>query len=257
MKRFSSSPLTSFLCPALVAMGFIGLKADARTVAPPVPLEERLGTARLVFVGTVIERVEEGEWVRAVLRVDTPLRGVDQDERVEVVWRKHVLGRALYDAKEGQRGVAILDDMHEGRYWLRAGKFEPEENLDEIRDLLESHGATDVPTLEQWVAAGRPIPPGRVFSGRNPWFDEGTGQRRSDEEVHELLFGGRAAVAEPPKSRFPAHWCDPPVAQTGDLRPLPGGYGMGSGTLARWIARKMEEDARKADGPSSERIFRF
>ena len=40
-------------------------------------------------------------------------------------------------------------------------------------------------------------------------------------------------------SRFPSHWGAPPMAQTRDLRPLPGGYGMGSGTLKRWIEEKM------------------
>lgn len=44
-------------------------------------------------------------------------------------------------------------------------------------------------------------------------------------------------------SRFPSHWGEPPMAQTRDLRPLPGGYGMGSGTLARWIEEKMAADA--------------
>ena len=36
---------------------------------------------------------------------------------------------------------------------------------------------------------------------------------------------------------------EPPRAQTKDLRELPGGYGMGSGTLARWIEEKMAADA--------------
>jgi hypothetical protein len=44
-------------------------------------------------------------------------------------------------------------------------------------------------------------------------------------------------------SRFPSHWGAPPMVQTRDLRPLPGGYGMGSGTLKRWIEEKMAADA--------------
>lgn len=51
-------------------------------------------------------------------------------------------------------------------------------------------------------------------------------------------------------SRFPSHWGEPPMAQTRDLRPLPGGYGMGSGTLARWIEEKMAADA--SGGPGSD-----
>lgn len=49
-------------------------------------------------------------------------------------------------------------------------------------------------------------------------------------------------------NRFPAHWGDPPRMQTKDLRQLPGGYGMGSGTLAKWITEKMAADAAEA-GP--------
>ena len=45
---------------------------------------------------------------------------------------------------------------------------------------------------------------------------------------------------------FPKHWGDPPRRQTRDLRPLPGGYGMGSGTLAKWIKENLDRD-KKAD----------
>ena len=52
--------------------------------------------------------------------------------------------------------------------------------------------------------------------------------------------GGGGSSGE---ARFPAHWGEPPAMQTRDIRPLPGGFGMGSGTLARWIEQKMAEDA--------------
>ena len=45
---------------------------------------------------------------------------------------------------------------------------------------------------------------------------------------------------------FPAHWGEPPRIQTRDLRPLPGGYGEGSGTLAAWIQQNLDKDAAKA-----------
>jgi hypothetical protein len=41
---------------------------------------------------------------------------------------------------------------------------------------------------------------------------------------------------------FPAHWGKPPAIQTRDYVPLPGGYGHGSSTLARWIATNLEKD---------------
>jgi len=54
------------------------------------------------------------------------------------------------------------------------------------------------------------------------------------------------------QQQYPAEWGPPPVAQTRDLVPLPGGYGMGSSTLARWIGQHMalsrERDLLKQGG---------
>ena len=43
---------------------------------------------------------------------------------------------------------------------------------------------------------------------------------------------------------FPAHWGQPPRIQTSDFGTLPGGYGQGSSTLAGWINKNMEADAK-------------
>ena len=51
--------------------------------------------------------------------------------------------------------------------------------------------------------------------------------------------GVHAQVVKP----FPNHWGEPPALQTRDLRPLPGGYGRGSSTLARWIQDHLDQDA--------------
>jgi hypothetical protein len=48
---------------------------------------------------------------------------------------------------------------------------------------------------------------------------------------------------------FPKHWGAPPRLQTKDLRPLPGGYGMGSSTLAGWIKKNMERDKNPETAP--------
>jgi hypothetical protein len=53
---------------------------------------------------------------------------------------------------------------------------------------------------------------------------------------------------EPERRQYPAHWGEPPAIQTRDLRPLPGGYGMGSGTLARWIQTNLDQDAAAKSG---------
>jgi hypothetical protein len=61
----------------------------------------------------------------------------------------------------------------------------------------------------------------------------------------------RAATPIPgkklPRPTYPAHWGKPPLIQTRDYVPLPGGYGHGSSTLAKWIQSKLNADkaARK------------
>ena len=53
---------------------------------------------------------------------------------------------------------------------------------------------------------------------------------------------------------YPAHWGAPPLRQTRDLRPLPGAYGSGSGTLARWIQENLDLDALpKTEDPEKEK----
>ena len=52
----------------------------------------------------------------------------------------------------------------------------------------------------------------------------------------------------PAQKRFPLHWGKPPEIQVRDYRPLPGGFGMGSSTLANWIAENLKEDAKKKKG---------
>jgi len=49
------------------------------------------------------------------------------------------------------------------------------------------------------------------------------------------------------KGRFPPHWGAPPSFLVSEVRPLPGGYGVGSKSLANWIQKKMDDDANNAD----------
>ena len=110
-------------------------------------------------------------------------------------------------------------------------------------------------SFEQWVANGKKLPEGMMFIGGSPWFNESTGQKRTAQEVYQMVYGkkGKTPPTQPnrpqlkPNKRkaFPKHWGDPPKRQTKDLRPLPGGYGMGSGTLARWIQENLDRDQGK------------
>ena len=109
-------------------------------------------------------------------------------------------------------------------------------------------GKPSVPSFEEWVKGGMKIPAGRVFIGGSPWFDERKGARRQPREVYQMLYGQAGAQPKPKprpgNGRFPAHWGPPPRLQTRDLRPLPGGYGRGSSTLARWIQQNLDEDKK-------------
>jgi len=51
-------------------------------------------------------------------------------------------------------------------------------------------------------------------------------------------------VHRPNTKAYPVHWGAVPRIQTKDLRPLPDGYGMGSSTLAGWIQKNLDEDAK-------------
>lgn len=121
-------------------------------------------------------------------------------------------------------------------------------------------GKVSVPTYEEWLAGGRKVPPGMVFTGGSPWFNERTGQKRAPREVYAMIYGQNGGNKPRPikpkpikpnigRKPFPKHWGVPPRLQTKDLRPLPGGYGMGSSTVAKWITQNMERDKNGGTSP--------
>ena len=60
----------------------------------------------------------------------------------------------------------------------------------------------------------------------------------------------------PNGKQFPANWGQPPLRQTRDLRILPGGYGRGSGTLARWIQENLDKDAKDPGKSKPGKVFK-
>ena len=50
-------------------------------------------------------------------------------------------------------------------------------------------GGASPPTFEEWVQGGKQLPEGMMFAGGSPFFDEQTGQTRSDEAVYAMLYG--------------------------------------------------------------------
>lgn len=121
------------------------------------------------------------------------------------------------------------------------GEGEPEIQLPEVDDpfLQEPNGGAGEPKVEEpEVGEGGGEPKIEEPEVDDPFLQEpGTGSEGSGntgEKVHTAPNG----------KPFPAHWGAPPAIQTRDLRPLPGGYGMGSGTLASWIQKNLDEDAK-------------
>lgn len=62
------------------------------------------------------------------------------------------------------------------------------------------------------------------------------------------LNGKKGNTPEPPakanRKPYPSHWGTPPRLQTRDYRKLPGGFGFGSSTLANWIQKNLDNDAK-------------
>jgi hypothetical protein len=105
--------------------------------APTKPLKERVQKAETVFLGKVVNKQVEGDWAKAELLVEEPLRDAEKGAKIAVTWRIRVGNFFIYDVAEDTQGIAILFDKHEGRFWLRADKFEDPEKLDEVKALIE------------------------------------------------------------------------------------------------------------------------
>ena len=117
--------ITKIICTcALVCSIQLSSTALATSKAQPLTIEQRVSTAKLVFVGTIVDKRVKGDWVEAQIVVEKEIRGVKIGQKVPVTWRSSLNGRPLYDVAEGKRGIAILHDKHKDRYWLRSDKFE-------------------------------------------------------------------------------------------------------------------------------------
>jgi hypothetical protein len=218
--------------------GSLVLAGELRANPAPPTLEERVQGAKELAIVTLVEREPEprGDWVQGVVRIDTSIRGSAAGSELPVIWPAGA--EAGPSAVEGRqvRGIAVLSEQVRGRYRLGRGRWL---GLDQLARVMRLVAAVDreVPGFEAWLAAGKPLPEGMNFTGGSIWFDESTGKQREPRAVYDILYGRRPGTSG--KRIFPADWGTPPRRQTRDLRPLPGGYGHGSGTLAKWIADKL------------------
>ncbi len=106
--------------------------------APTPPLKARVSAAETVFLGKLVNKVVTGEWASAELLVEEPLRNAKKGEKTKVIWRIKLGRFQIYDVPQGTRGIAILKDRHQGRYWLRGDKFESPDKLVEIKGFIGS-----------------------------------------------------------------------------------------------------------------------
>mmetsp|Transcript_22142 Transcript_22142/g.30424 ORF Transcript_22142/g.30424 Transcript_22142/m.30424 type:complete len:118 (-) Transcript_22142:924-1277(-) len=81
-----------------------------------------------------------------------------------------------------------------------------------------------------------------VFYVSNFYSRDSSEERIEDDEE-------RSAQTQ---TKFPEHWGEPPKIQTRDYRVLPGGYGYGSSTLAKWIQKHLDEDRENGLLPPNE-----
>ena len=159
--------------------------------------------------------------------------------------------RGEIERSEGERNMGS---------WT-AAVYTPEQQLRlGVDEMGEPTGATPPPGIGANMPPPAPGQPVIVMDGGQPVglsAEERREQMRlaaerraaNAEAVRERRGPGQLHLAEPQAggaaagSRFPTHWGEPPLMQTKDLRPLPGGYGQGSGTLAAWIEEKLAQDA--------------
>ena len=165
--------------------------------------------------------------------------------------------QATYDVIQWPKILDVPDEKTPYWNFVKFWKSQlPEKRFNELRKDLDMLGNMD-----------KGDPP-MMFTGGTP-----------DKGVHSQLFvdklvarakesGARLSIAKdrnelasfvmaklkvkpgklPAKAKrkpYPAHWGSPPKRQTRDYRKLPGGYGFGSSTLAKWIQKNLDNNANK------------
>jgi len=129
-------------CSALMLCVLLTITAASLAIRVPTPpLKTRLAAAETVFLGKIVNKAVTGDWARAEILVEEPLRKARKGAKVEVTWRIKSGNFRIYDVADGTRGIAILKDKYKGRYWLRGDKFEKPEKLAEVKGLLGAAAA--------------------------------------------------------------------------------------------------------------------
>ena len=127
------------LLTVLLTFATLLVTAPALSIAAPESIEVRVAKAETVFVGKLVNRMEvDGDWIHAELLVTEALHKAEKGDKIPVTWRLVRFNDALiFDCPEGKQGVAILNDRHKGRYWLRDDKFLSVDLLDEVKKAVD------------------------------------------------------------------------------------------------------------------------
>jgi len=155
----------------------------------------------------------------------------------KIATMKNFAKRARFAPDGHKKFLAELANLEKQLAELKGGKG----------GQLEKDRLAGIPSYEKWLKDGKKIPSGMVFTGGSPWFNESTGQRRQPQEVYKMIYGRKGGKKPKPlpirplprsikpgaRKSYPTHWGKPPLRQTRDLQPLPGGYGMGSSYLGQ------------------------
>ena len=108
---------------------------------------------------------------------------------------------------------------------------------------LDNDGfVTPGPKIKNWIDSDKDRIDDRLQAGAG----KPAGKPRPEVELPER------PEPRPEPRPFPPHWGRPPAIQTKDIRPLPGGFGQGSSTLAGWIDRNIKSDLANSNKPKPE-----
>ena len=144
-----------------------------------------------------------------------------------------------FKPNEGPGSLWNRDGLHmtEGGYRELGYALAPE--ISKILELA-SDSKKDVPKLSQEVSREASSTAAAAPAPRDTTATSSTvaTEARATTKKKRLFPGAQKA--------FPEHWGAPPLVQTRDYRPWPGGYGAGSGTVAKWIAKNIEKDKQNS-----------
>jgi hypothetical protein len=141
-----------------------------------------------------------------------------------------------------------IDDRLQAGAGQPAGKPRPEVEKPEKPDPVAEYKH-----LERLIAEKK------EFGTRAKFTEQGFEQFKRELRAMEDRLAELCKIPEvvicifpPPRPEhkpFPPHWGRPPALQTKDVRPLLGGFGQGSSTLAGWIDRNIKTDLANSDKP--------